>query len=143
VAELHRNSAELNIDVILISFVGAPSAHRWRNEVGVPQEKYPFLLDLDRKLYRLFGLRSDEQAVWSLSVRFWYLVQKLRGKHLYQIDGDPNQLGGDFLIDSNAVCKMAYRSKDPIDRPTVSQILQVLNNQEKEEGKDHPKECNS
>jgi len=129
VQQLHERKAELDIlnaRVLLISFVAGPNAHIWRDQVGIREEDYPFLLDMDRKLFHGYGMYSNEKEVWSLKVRFWYLIQKLRGKTLYEINGDPNQLGGDFVINSNGVCLMAFRSPNPISRPSVDSIIACL-----------------
>jgi hypothetical protein len=35
-------------------------------------------------------------------------------------------LGGDFIIDANGIIRLSHPSRDPIDRPPVSQLLAVL-----------------
>ena len=38
--------------VLLVSFVGDEGAKKWREEIGVEEARYPFLLDEDRRLYQ-------------------------------------------------------------------------------------------
>jgi len=37
-------------------------------------------------------------------------------------------MGGDFIIDSMGIVRLAYRSKEPADRPGVGQLLDILKN---------------
>ena len=48
------------------------------------------------------------------------------------IQGDSGQLGGDFIVDQQGMIRMAYRSHDPTDRPTLEVILQALDEIETE-----------
>jgi len=41
-----------------------------------------------------FGLEIAASKVWTVKVMAWYGLQKLKGKKLHTVDGDPNQLGG-------------------------------------------------
>ena len=42
------------------------------------------------------------------------------------IQGDSTQLGGDFLIDAQGVLRLAYRSQDPTDRPSIATLRDAL-----------------
>ncbi|MBX7233151.1 MAG: hypothetical protein K1X65_02130 [Caldilineales bacterium] len=50
----------------------------------------------------------------------------LAGQKLRRIQGDPHQLGGDFVLDATGVLRLAHTSKDPLDRPAVETLLAVL-----------------
>ena len=49
------------------------------------------------------------------------------GRRWRGIQGDSAQLGGDFIVDADGIVRLAYRSRDPTDRPLVEQLLTVLN----------------
>ena len=59
---------------------------------------------------------------------FHYLKLILRGEKLLPVQGDPHQLGGDFVVDAAGIIRLAHRSKDPVDRPPVEKLLAVLRN---------------
>eukprot|EP01087_Luapelamoeba_hula_P018144 TRINITY_DN5813_c0_g1_i1.p1 TRINITY_DN5813_c0_g1~~TRINITY_DN5813_c0_g1_i1.p1 ORF type:complete len:168 (+),score=20.07 TRINITY_DN5813_c0_g1_i1:249-752(+) len=122
-----KEMEEANIVVVLVSFVAGEGARQWRGQVGADPGHYLMLIDPQRTLYKKFGLGCDGDSVWSVKVLAWYAWQKLRGKTLHPADGDPTQLGGDFLLGKQSGrCIMAYRSTDPLDRPTVRHILDTL-----------------
>jgi peroxiredoxin len=35
-------------------------------------------------------------------------------------------MGGDFIIDSMGIVRLAYRSKEPADRPSVDKLLKII-----------------
>lgn len=37
-------------------------------------------------------------SIWHPKVLWYYFLRRLGGNALHEINGDPNQLGGDFLI---------------------------------------------
>lgn len=65
--------------------------------------------------------------LWSLKT-VWSYVQLMRaGRKWRGIQGDSDQLGGDLIMDAEGIIRLAYRSQDPTDRPSVEVILTVLN----------------
>lgn len=57
----------------------------------------------------------------------WRYVQLLAsGRKWRGIQGDSAQLGGDFIVDANGVVRLAYRSHDPTDRPSVDTLINQL-----------------
>ena len=42
------------------------------------------------------------------------------------MQGGPNQLGGDFIVDAWGKVRFAHPSEDPSDRPTFQRILEEL-----------------
>ena len=57
----------------------------------------------------------------------WRYVQLLAsGRKWRGIQGDSAQLGGDFIVDANGVVRLAYRSYDPTDRPSVDTLINQL-----------------
>jgi hypothetical protein len=57
-----------------------------------------------------------------------YLKLRLRGQKLLPVQGDPHQLGGDFIVDAAGIIRLSHPSKDPVDRPPVEDLLASLRN---------------
>jgi hypothetical protein len=87
------------------------------------------LADPGRKLYAALAVGRTS---WGRLLRpglIWkYLKMIARGGKLRRVpEGeDALQLGGDFLIAGDRHLLWAYRSTDPTDRPSVAQLLQVI-----------------
>jgi peroxiredoxin len=113
----------LDAQVLLISFGEAHWARAWQQETGAP---FPLLLDSTRAVYRAYGLESSFVRVWSPKVMWHYTRRVLAGQKLQSIQGDPHQLGGDFVMDAAGVIRLAHRSRDPVDRPAVETLLAAI-----------------
>ncbi len=50
----------------------------------------------------------------------------LKGGKLRPIQGDPSQLGGDFIVDNEGIVRFSRPSEDPADRPSVEALLRAL-----------------
>ncbi len=87
------------------------------------------LADPDRKAYEAFGL---ERAGWSKLLRpralVVYMKLILQGKMPKRPQEDVHQMGGDFVLDATGRVVYEYRSEDPADRPSPSELLEVLTN---------------
>jgi alkyl-hydroperoxide reductase/thiol specific antioxidant family protein len=115
--------ARLNTEVLIISFGVERWARAWLRETEVP---FPLLLDQDRRVYRAYGLERSALRAWAPRV-IWYYVRHLAGgRRLHPIEGDPHQLGGDFIIDRHGIVRLGHRERDPVDRPPVAGLLEVL-----------------
>jgi len=55
-----------------------------------------------------------------------YVHLLIAGRKWRGIQGDSAQLGGDFIVDKNGIVRLAYRSHDPTDRPSVDDLLSLL-----------------
>jgi len=55
-----------------------------------------------------------------------YIKLLSSGRKWRGIQGDSAQLGGDFVIDSQGIIKLAYKSHDPTDRPSVSSLMELF-----------------
>ena len=120
----HQEELEqLNADVLVISFSEAYWAQGWLEETGSP---FPLLLDPDRQVYQAYGLERSRLRSWGPRTLWYYLRKKLAGHELPAIQGDPHQLGGDFIVDADGLIRLAYLSHDPTDRPPVADLLAVL-----------------
>lgn len=113
----------LNVQVLVISFGTEDWAKAWLEETGAP---FPLLLDPERRVYRAYGLGRSVLRVWSPKVLWRYLRLMMAGRRLKPIQGDPHQLGGDFIVDAGGIVRLAHPSRDPTDRPSVEALLKVL-----------------
>lgn len=84
------------------------------------------LIDEPRLAYRAFGLERSWWRSWQPKTVWRYVQLLLSGRRWRGIQGDSAQLGGDFVIDRQGVVRLAYRSDDPTDRPSVDLLLAVL-----------------
>ncbi len=129
-AQLCQHSIEfesLNTRLVVISFGLASQARAWLEETGAP---FTLLLDPERAAYRAYGLEHSLVRSWGLKVWGQYARLMLAGRQWRGTlrEGDSGQLGGDFIVDANGIARLAYRSRDPTDRPLVSRLLAVLAN---------------
>ncbi|CAF4129902.1 unnamed protein product [Rotaria socialis] len=103
------------------------SVRQWKNEVECPFEIY---CDRDRRLYHYFGFPGKAYArVWNVQTLDYYVEQKLNGKKLptaLDKNDDPNQMGGNVIIDQSGRVIWVYKSKSPTDRPSVRQLQCIL-----------------
>jgi peroxiredoxin len=126
VAQLRPYYVEIksfNTDVFAISFGTQYWARVWLNETATP---FTLLLDSERKAYQAYGLEKSLLRSWGLKNLWYYAKALLTGHQWYGIRGDSRQLGGDFIVDGGGIIRLAYRSRDPTDRPSVAQIITVL-----------------
>jgi hypothetical protein len=112
-----------NTCVTVISFGTPALAHNWIQET---QSSFKFLIDREQKAYQAYGLESSLVRSWSPKVWFAYARLLLQGWKWRGIQGDSRQLGGDFIVDSSGILRMAYRSHDPTDRSKPGEIIQIL-----------------
>lgn len=113
----------LGAQVVVITFGAEHWARAWAAEMGIG---FPLLLDPERSTYRAYGLARSFVRVWSPKVMWHYLKRVLAGQKLRPIQGDPHQLGGDFVVDGAGVIRLAHRSHDPTDRLPAETLLQAL-----------------
>lgn len=114
----------LNTNVVTISFGIEYWANMWLQETQSP---FPFLLDPERDAYHAFGLQSSILRSWMLKNLWYYAKATLQGREKFGKRGDPHQLGGDFIVDSQGTVRLAHPSKEPTDRPSVEELMQILN----------------
>ena len=115
---------------VIISFTSSiNSARQWKNESRCLFNVY---CDGARSLYRYFGFPGNAYArVWNIETLDYYVRQKLSGKQLptkLDENDDPNQMGGDVLINRDGRVIWMYRSKSPTDRPSLQQLQCLVEN---------------
>ena len=113
----------LNTKVLIIAFGTLPLAQAWLEETCAP---FRLLLDPERTVYQAYGLKRSLLRSWNPKT-VWSYVQLLRaGRQWRGIQGDSTQLGGDFVVDADGIVRLAYRSRDAADRPSVEWLFTVL-----------------
>lgn len=112
-----------NVQVLLISFATEYWARGWLEETASP---FPLLLDPERRTYAAYKLGSSVVRTWGPNVLWRYLKLLLAGERLRPAQGDPHQMGGDFIVDAAGAIRLAHHSKDPVDRPPVDILMAML-----------------
>ena len=121
--------AQLGTEVLAASFSSQGYARRWIEETCSP---FHLLLDHDRVVYRTYGLGSSLLKSWSPKIVWSYVKFLTSGRKWRGIQGNSGQMGGDFIIDAGGVVRLAYRSRDPADRPPVERLMDILRHLEQE-----------
>ncbi len=108
--------------VTALTFEAPEFAERYVEETGWP---WTMLVDRDRKAYQDYGLvRGSKWAV--LGPQLWPGYLKLifsRAARVEKPHDDVYQLGGDFVIDREGRIVLAHRSRNPLDRPSMQELL--------------------
>lgn len=112
-------------NVIIISFGKKDGAERWLETSGC---SFPMYLDRERNLYQKFSLPKSMKQVWTIKSMTHYAEYVRQGRKFFNSEegDDPHQLGGDFVVNKNGVVRFIYRSKSPMDRPALDDLLAVL-----------------
>uniref|UniRef100_A0A3Q0RKV2 Selenoprotein L n=1 Tax=Amphilophus citrinellus TaxID=61819 RepID=A0A3Q0RKV2_AMPCI len=100
-------------------------AQLWLEQTGCT---FDILLDPQRKVYRSFGLGSSYIKVMKFDCLLQYSNYVAAN---IDFPDFPNvclsfQLGGDFLLDDAGKVLLSHPSKNPLDRPTVEDVLQAV-----------------
>jgi hypothetical protein len=111
-------------NVVTVSFGTPYWSQVWLSETQSP---FSFLIDPAREAYDAYGLGSSVFSSWSPANLWYYTKAKLNGRETFGKRGDPNQLGGDFVIDQYGIVQLAHPSRDPTDRPALNNLLELLN----------------
>ncbi len=84
-------------------------------------------MDPSRELYKAYGMeRGPWWNIYGPATLWTYFKLLIRGRKLRRSVGDPNQLGGDVLIDPAGLVRLHYVGRGPADRPQVSQLLEII-----------------
>ena len=120
----------LNVQVLVIGFGAVSPARRWLEQTC---DDFPLLLDPEREVYRLYGLKESWLRSWNLRTIRLYIQLLTSGRKWRGIQGKSNQLGGNFIVDSDGIIRLAYRSREATDRPAVDDLLDLLRDLEKDD----------
>ncbi|CAH3021803.1 unnamed protein product [Porites evermanni] len=97
-------------------------ARRWLKDTNCNLRMF---VDPERHLYSALGLRRSLTNAWSISKLVFYAEQKRAGRRMFEED-DPNQIGGDFILDEQGRLALIHRSKIPTDKPSVEELLSCV-----------------
>ncbi|KAI3364491.1 hypothetical protein L3Q82_011272, partial [Scortum barcoo] len=113
--------------VVVVAFGSVEGARLWLEQTGCT---YDMLLDPQRKIYRSFGLGSSYAKVMKFGCLLRYSEYEAAGRDFPDFPPrlleDIYQLGGDFLLDAAGKVLLSHPSKNPLDRPSVTDILQAV-----------------
>ena len=80
-----------------------------------------------RSVYTAYGLERSFWRSRSLGTRWFYFRAWLAGTPTHTSEGeDLSQLGGDFIVDPTGRLRLVHPSREPVDRPSVDQLFDVL-----------------
>jgi hypothetical protein len=117
----HRNQLADALPVV-ITFADDPerlAAYRSHLELD-----FPVLADLDRVLYRTFGVgRGSFRRVWSPGTLMMYARLLRRGRRLRPPTEDTRQLGADAVIDRAGRLHRLWLPSGPDARPPIDEII--------------------
>jgi peroxiredoxin len=119
----HEQFQAANVQIATISFGSEYWSKVWLQETQSP---FPFLVDQEQKAYRAYGLERSALRAWSPRNLLYYAKAKLQGRETLGNRGDTHQLGGDFVVGENGRIQLAHPSRDPVDRPSMAELLQAI-----------------
>ncbi|XP_030577583.1 selenoprotein L [Archocentrus centrarchus] len=116
-----------SVRVLIVSFGSVEGAQLWLEQTGCT---FDILLDPQRKVYRSFGLGSSYIKVMKFDCLLQYSNYVAANIDFpdfpHRLLEDLYQLGGDFLLDDAGKVLLSHPSKNPLDRPTVEDVLQAV-----------------
>lgn len=115
--------AQLQTQIVTISFVGEPFVSAWLTETQSPFE---MMVDEPRALYKGYGLGQSALRAWGVRNLWYYAKALASGRKTKGKRGDTHPLGGNFIIDTAGLVRYAHPSRDPTDRPSVNDLTEVL-----------------
>jgi hypothetical protein len=124
---LARRSAQLagaSAAVLVISFAPLDRLRAFAEELDLP---FPCLSDAEMSTYRAYSLGQAElERVLSLRTMVALFKLMLQGRRLPRTEGDPLQLGGNFVVGREGRLRLAHRMAEPLDRPRIPDLLRLL-----------------
>ena len=124
--QVHRFRQEFEDRRTRILIIGFEKEERARDWMQRAQVDFPFLIDIDRAVYRAYGLERSILRSWHPRILWFYFKRFIKGKGVPIFRADPTQLGGDILIDHKGRIRQIFPSKDAMDRPSVEQLLGAI-----------------
>ncbi len=124
--EVQRRWADFDALGVVVLGVAHSSVEVLRFYLQSMSWSFEIVTDPERRAYSRLELRRT--SIWDYfrpRVIAGYLRIMLSGWRVRRPFGgeDLHQLGGDFVLDRQHRLRFAWRSSDPLDRPTIEQIL--------------------
>jgi hypothetical protein len=117
---------EQGVNIVVVTFDNSVSARSYIAETGL---QWTVLIDEQRTLYKAYGMQQGSFLdIWGPASWLAYLQEFSRGQRLQKPGSDIMQRGGDVLIDPEGIVQLHHIGKGPADRPTIEQLLSVVNN---------------
>ena len=98
----------LNVQVLVIGFGMVTRARTWLKETC---DLFPLLLDPEREVYRIYGVKESWLRSWNMRASWLYVRLLLRGRKWRGIQENSTQLGGDFIVGADGIVRLADPSK--------------------------------
>lgn len=123
---------ELGARVLVLSYGMRRGCVKWLEDQGCHLD---MAIDKDRTIYHAMGLRRPLAKVWGIATITGYAENLATNNQLDLVHeamaDDPQQLGGDLIVDSDGNIVFLYASKTGSDRPDIATLLDVLREQKK------------
>ena len=112
---------ELGVRVCVVTFESEEAARGYAAATGI---LWPVLSDSDRNLYQAYGMgRLSWRQLMHPSALKLYLGEVLKGNVPGWPVADPQQGGGNVLIDPDGVVRLVHVGESGADRPTIQTLL--------------------
>ncbi|KAK5622345.1 hypothetical protein CRENBAI_004947 [Crenichthys baileyi] len=115
-----------SVQVMVVSFGNVEGAQLWLEGTGCT---FKMLMDSQRKVYRSLGLGSSFSKVLKFGCLMQFSEYSIANRDFpdvpHRLLEDIYQLGGDFLLDEMGKVLFSHPSKDPLDRPSLTDVLQA------------------
>lgn len=120
----HTTLGALGILVVVVTFETRRVAGSYVEDMEL---SWPLLIDASRTLYRPYGMGHGRWwNIWGPATCWAYTRSALHGRRPRRPSGDPNQLGGDVLIDPEGIVHAPYVGSGPAHRPSVESLLRIV-----------------
>ena len=114
-------------EVVAVSFEPGERVAQLALQMQLP---FPALSDPERKAYGAYELGAGSWSrIFSPKTVWAYLKHFAFGGRYEHRSSDWKQLGGDFILNADGLVTFEYRSAAPHDRPQVSRLVALLNNE--------------
>jgi len=127
VAQLRREKEKLEragLQVLLVSMGTPEEAEVFRIQFDLP---FPIGCDPEKALYRAYGLKGRSISQIFSPKLFLKGLKAVGQGHLPGLPlGDPFQLPGAFIIDTNGHIRFRHHSRDPADYPSVERMIEAF-----------------
>ncbi|MED6294476.1 hypothetical protein CHARACLAT_021413 [Characodon lateralis] len=115
-----------SVQVMVVSFGNVEGAQLWLEGTGCT---FKMLMDSQRKVYRSLGLGSSFSKVLKFGCLMQFSEYSIANRDFpdvpHRLLEDIYQLGGDVLLDEMGKVLFSHPSKDPLDRPSLTDVLQA------------------
>lgn len=111
--------------MVLVGIGPEENAHEWKKSNEFP---FKLVLDPDAELYSELGLKRSARALWNIDVLVEFAEQMVAGTFkIVHFEGDETfTVAGDYITDSSGKVLLASNQQKITDRPSVKEILDVL-----------------